>query len=136
MELGQHLQHAGHSAVVDLGSAGPDPRGFGTVRTCEPQLHSTAAAAVVAVVDVGPARLLVFQGNAAFSVPCLLYSSAGETDVTDLGSRTLDDCSLCRMKKRLALPRFAGSASIADLGPTAPVPVGPDAADQTFASSP
>jgi len=103
------------------------------VRTCEPQFHSTAAAAVV---DVGPARLLVPQGNAALMALSLSYLSAGEADVMDLGSRTLDDCSLCRMKERLALPRFDGSASIADLGPATPVPTGADAADLTFASPP
>jgi len=133
LELEQHLRHAGYSAVVDLGSAGPDPRGLCVVRTCEPQLHSTAAAAVV---DVGSARLLDPQGYAAVLALSLSYLSAGEADAIDLGSRTLDDRSLCRMKERLALPRFAGSASIADLGPTTPVPIGADAADQTFASPP
>ncbi|NBO32627.1 MAG: hypothetical protein EBV05_13915 [Cyanobacteria bacterium WB6_1B_304] len=133
VELERHRRRAGLSAVVDLGSAGPDPCGSGTVRTCEPLLHPTAAAAVV---DVGPARLPVPQGHAAFLALWLSYLSAGEADVMDLGSRTLDDCSLCRTKKRWAPPRFAGSASIADLGPTAPVPMGADAADQAFASSP
>jgi hypothetical protein len=106
LELEQHLRHAGHSAVVDLGSAGLDPRGFGAVRTCESQLHSTAAAAVV---EVGLARLLVPQGKAAFFALSLSFFSAGEADVMDLGSRTLDDRYFCRMKESLALPRFTES---------------------------